>query len=330
MGHAMERGGLPDASLRRHEEALRLLDPDQPSALQADVLRWEGTVLRDRGRASEAEPLYRRSLQIARDLGYETGVAHGLNCLAALAQRRGDIVTADDLLTNALMLAGKCGEMQLVTMIQTNLGIIADIRGDAAAALRYYRVALQSSESINDEQQIVRVLVNFSCLLVRQEQYDDAELVFSRGLALARARDDLLSEGMFEENRAEARLARGEIEEAYPSICRALEVAEQRRDDVRKAAALKLKGAYERLSGRPDLAVETLRYGLTLAAIGEDALLGGEILYQFGLALHARDDAKVAHEVWKAALDAFERIAAREWVARVHQRLSTGATGGYV
>src|SRR3954468_8331475 len=198
---AAGRGAAPDKSLRRHQEALALLD--QPSALQADVLRWQGTVLRDRGRASDAEPLYRQSLQMAVDIGYDAGVAHCLNCLAGLAQRRGDLNGAANLLTDALLIATNLGDARLITMIQANLGIIADVRGNPSAALGHYRVALRSSEAINDQQQVICVLVNFGFLLVKQEQWDEAERTFARGLKLARAHDDLLSEGLFQENRAE-------------------------------------------------------------------------------------------------------------------------------
>jgi tetratricopeptide (TPR) repeat protein len=215
-------------------------------------------------------------------------------------------------------------------MIQANLGIIADMRGEPGKAIEHLRIALDVAESVGDEQQVVRVLVNFSVLLISQHRYGEADRAISRGLQLAKARGELYYEGLFEENRAEMHLARGEVEEAEPAILRALAIAEQRRDDVRKAAALKLRGARERLTGRNDAAIDTLRYAATLAAVGEDALLGAEVLYQFGLALFDGDNEPLAREAWKTALDAFERISAREWVERVRERLSSGSTAQYM
>jgi tetratricopeptide (TPR) repeat protein len=139
-----------------------------------------------------------------------------------------------------------------------------------------------------------------------------------------------MSEGIVEENRAELLLIRGAIDAAYESLTRAHDIAEQRGDGIRRAAALKLRGAHQRLSGRPAEAVDTLRHALTLSAIGEDALLGAEILYQFGLALYDSDDRELARDVWRASLEAFERISARRWVERVRQRLSTGGSGRYL
>ena len=154
--------------------------------------------------------------------------------------------------------------------------------------------------------------------------------VFERAVGISRARGDLMSEGILEENLAEFELLRGSTEDAYAPLTRAYEVAEQRHDDLRRAAALKLRGAHQRLLGRPVDAVDTLRQALTLSAISEDALLGAEVLYQFGLALHAAGQQPAAREVWAAALEAFERISARQWVGRVRQRLSTGVTGRYL
>jgi tetratricopeptide (TPR) repeat protein len=316
-------------ALQHHRDALALLDDDVQTPLHADVLRWQGTVLRDRGRTSDAESLYRESLEIASALGYELGVAHALNCLAGLAQRRGDLNTAGRLLTDAHILADRCGDRHLVTMIQSNLGVISDIRGNTIAAIAHFRVALRVAESMDDDQQVVRVLINYSVLLVKQGRYEEAERALRRGAALARKRGDLYYEGVFEENRADLHLTIGEVDEAYPAIKRALEIAERRDDSVRKAAALKLRGAYERLSGRAHEAADTLRHALTLAAVGEDALLGAEILYQFGIALYDANDTSMAREVWNTALDAFERIAAREWVARVRDRIATGSTREY-
>jgi tetratricopeptide (TPR) repeat protein len=307
-----------------------MLGESDLTSVHADVLRWHGTVLCDRGRTSDAEPLYRRSLEISRRLGYQVGVAHALNCLAGLSQRRGNLRHAAHLLADAALLADANGEMRLLSMIHSNLGILSDVRGDANAAVSHFRAALWSSEASSDEQETLWVLVNLSGLLARGGSFVEADQVLRRGLSMARARGDLLSEGILEENRAEMLLSQGDIEEAYPAIRRALEIAGQRRDDVRTAGALKMRGAYERLVGRVEDSLNTLRHGLTLAAVGEDALLGGEMLYQFGLALHASQSEAMAREVWAAAFDAFDRIEARDWCGRVQETLVLGPTGDYV
>jgi tetratricopeptide (TPR) repeat protein len=323
-------GDSPDVALRNHREALALLGTDEPTPLLSDVLRWQGSVLVNRGRTSDAEPLFRQSLAIAEQLDYTAGRAHGYNCLAGLAQRRGDMHTALELLRKALDLAEQCGEVRLTGSIHQNLGILADIRGDATDAFAHYRVAMRVFQGANDDQRLCWLLINLGYLHAKEQRYEGAESTFVRGLAIARERGDLMSEGFLEENRAEAKLLAGYPEEAYASIRRALQVAELRRDDVRRAAALKLLGAFERLMGRYESSVETLRHALTLSTLGEDALLGAEVLYQFGQALHAAGDARMATEVWEAALEAFQRIAAQDWIDRTQHVLTAGPSGRYL
>jgi tetratricopeptide (TPR) repeat protein len=323
-------GDEPDTAAQGYREALALLGEHEVSTMHADVLRWHGTVLRDRGRTSDAEPLYRRSLELARRLAYHAGVAHALNCLAGLAQRRGNLRHAAHLLGDAALLADARGDMPLLTMIHANLGILADIRGDKGSAVEHYRAALLASEAAGDDHQTLWVLANFGMLLGKQASFAEAERMVTRGLSLARAQGDVRAEGVLQENRAEFLLARHELDEAHAAIGRALEIATQRRDDVRMAGALKMRGAYERMCGRTQDAANTLRHGLTLAAVGEDALLGAEMLYQFGIALYDGDNAPMAREVWAASLEAFERIDAREWTGRVQECLVLGPTGNYI
>jgi tetratricopeptide (TPR) repeat protein len=322
-------GDAPETALKTIRDALCLLDEDAEEPLFADMLRWQGTILRERGQTSAAEPLYRRSLDMARRISYSPGIAHALNCLGSLAQRRGNITTAANLVTDALAIAEQCGDRQLFGILQQNLGMFADIRGNSAAALAHYSVGLRMLEEAQSLEQLPRLLNNLAILHAKEGRHDDARNAFRRALATAKLRHDLDCEGVIEESRAEFELCCDAVDEAYEPLTRAYDIATQRGDDLGRAAALKLRGAYQRLCGRPIEAADTLRYALTLSAIGEDALLGAETLYQFGLALCAAGQRTQARDAWQAALDAFERIAAREWIARVRHRLSVGLTGRY-
>ena len=329
LARAAGYGGSPETALESIRDAFALLGDDGDAHLTADLLRWHGSILRERGHTSAAEPLYRRSLEIARRIEYDAGTAHALNCLAALAQRRGNINRAAHLVTDAFALAEQCDDRRLMGILQQNLGMFADIRGNAAAALGHYSVALRTLETENDAEPLPRVLNNLGVLYGKEGRHDDARAAFRRALSIARMHGDLACEGLIEESRAEFELLCDAVDEAYAPLIRAYDIASQRGDDLGRASALKLRGAYQRLCGRPIEAADTLRYALTLSAIGEDALLGAETLYQFGLALFAAGQRNEARESWRAALDAFERIAARPWVARVRHRLSVGLTGRY-
>jgi len=137
LARAAGLGDSPDSALAFGNSALALLGADEKHPLLADALRWQGSVLRDRGQPSAARPLYERSLEVATEIGYTAGRAHAMNCLGTLAQRRGELAEAATLYAAALVEAEGCGETRLMGMVQQNLGIVADSRGNPASALAH-------------------------------------------------------------------------------------------------------------------------------------------------------------------------------------------------
>src|SRR5881392_403900 len=89
------RGADPDRAIDACDHAIGLLLPVGPSDALADVLRWKGSVLRDRGNHSAASDLYSQSLAVADSIAYRGGRAHALNCLGTIAQFRGDLNAAE-------------------------------------------------------------------------------------------------------------------------------------------------------------------------------------------------------------------------------------------
>jgi tetratricopeptide (TPR) repeat protein len=310
-----------DFILRSDPESLAMMGADEDSPLLADVLRWQGSVIRDRGQTSDAEALYKRSLEVAVRLEYEAGQAHVLNCLGLVAQRRGDLATANRYFNQARQIAERCGEGRLAGMIQQNLGIVADIAGDSETAFSHYHASLHAFEATHDSQAMTTVLNNLGLVQMKSGRWEEARGCFDRALTLARYRGDLLSEGVIEENIADLEMKRGNLDAAKPSIDRALEIADLRQDRMRRAAGLKQRGIALRLGGKPEAALDPLRTAMALSAVSEDALLGGEIMYECGLVLQDLGRDREARQSFMAALDAFERIGANGWVDRVRTSL---------
>ena len=106
LARAAEQGGAPMAALAHYAEALDLVSDGEHEPDRADIIRWKGTVRRELGDTSEAEALYRKSLEISESCGYGAGQAHAINCLAIIAQRKGDVDAAATLYRRGARLAG--------------------------------------------------------------------------------------------------------------------------------------------------------------------------------------------------------------------------------
>src|SRR5215212_7873416 len=92
-------------ALGLYDDALACFHPDTFHPLYADVLRWKGTLLRERGETEAAYRCYSNSLAKASRSHSDAGQAHALNCLAIIAQRRGDHKETERLYRRAATMA---------------------------------------------------------------------------------------------------------------------------------------------------------------------------------------------------------------------------------
>jgi len=298
------RGANPEQAIDACDHAIALLLPVGPSDALADVLRWKGSVLRDRGHHAAASDLYTQSLAVADSIAYKGGRAHALNCLGTVAQFRGDLLAAERWYGEAALLAHRLHDRRLSGMVQQNLGIVAETQDRTDEAIAHFRLALAAFEDEEDQDGVVWVLNNLGLLYTREAAYGRAEEALERALALAVRRRDLASQAIVDENRAALFLALGKLDKADAAIARAHGIAEQRHDNTRRAAALRVMARILRVrdSAAPQV-VPTLERALALCQLGEDVQLRVEILSELGDARREAGEHSRARETWRRALD---------------------------
>ena len=319
LGRRAAQQGQWTEALAAFDRALARLAGD--SALAADILRWKGTLYRDRGDTIAAEVYYQRSLALAERLDYLPGRAHALNCLGILAQRRGDLTAALARYSEAAALAAAAGDPLLLGMIEQNRGIVAAIRGDGAAALAYYRHSQTAYAGAGDAEATSWVLNNIAKLHIEQGQLPEALEALEQGLRIARERRSSLVEGLLEMNRATALLSLGREDEAAASCARALTLAEMRGDSLRRAEALRIRAILE--TRRRDFlaAMRSLEDAEALAAQAQDALLTAEVHRDQGDVHRHSGDAELARALWDRAIRRFADLGATRAADDVASRI---------
>ncbi|MFL5610447.1 MAG: hypothetical protein ACJ78G_07030, partial [Gemmatimonadaceae bacterium] len=90
MARAAEQSEEAAKALGLYDDALAEFCDDSRDGFLPDVLRWKGTLLRERGETEAAFRCYTKSLEKAILCGSAQAQAHALNCLGTIAQRRGD------------------------------------------------------------------------------------------------------------------------------------------------------------------------------------------------------------------------------------------------
>jgi tetratricopeptide (TPR) repeat protein len=320
------RGADPDRAIDACDHALALLLPVGASDALADVLRWKGSVLRDRGNHAAAGDLYSQSLSVADAVGYGSGRAHALNCMGTVAQFRGDLAAAERWYAEAARLAHRLADRRLSGMVQQNLGIVADVQGRTDEAVAHFRLALAAFEMEEQTDAMLWVLNNLGVLYTREAAFSRATDVLERAFVLARALGDVASEAIVEENRAALRLATKQLDDAAECANHALMLAEQRRDDTRRAAALRLIARIARERDHSSSqSTSMLEHALTLCQLGEDAQLRVEILTDLGDAYHDVNDVHRAKDMWRRALEIARRAGFDSMAVSLLSRVRSGS-----
>ena len=320
------RGADPDRAIDACDHAIALLMPVGASDALADVLRWKGSIMRDRGNHAGASDLYSQSLAVADSVAYKPGRAHALNCLGTIAQLRGDLPTAERWYGEAARLAHRLGDRRLSGMVQQNLGIVAESQDRTDEAVAHFRLALAAFELEEQHDAVLWALNNLGVLYTREAAYGRAAEVLERALTLAREMKDAASETFVEENRAALFLATGRLDDAEAAAKRAYALADKRQDNIRRAAAIRVLARVDH-ARHPDSAPAILLFerALALSELGEDVQLRAEILSDLGDAHQGRKEYARAKDYWRRSLELARLAGFVGMISRLQSRLRPGA-----
>lgn len=323
MARAAEQQGQTDTSLAYFDDAIALLEHETDQPFFADVLRWKGTVFREQGETEAAYRYYKKSVAHAERLGAVGAQAHGLNCLAIVAQRRGDLRECETNYVLAKQLATKAGDARLLGMIEQNRGVLMSVKGNVAGAESRYSISLAAFEEAGDDEAVSWVLNNMGMLYTKLGHYQLAIETLERGLAIAVARKDAVVESIIALNLAEVWIVVGKLDLADEACSKSLDEARRRNDHLAIAGALKCRARIERERGAFQESIATLRIGIFEAEGLEDRLLQAEMLREFGQTCRALGNSADARLAWQDAAESFQGVGAIHEAAEIHILLAS-------
>ncbi|MBX6364503.1 MAG: tetratricopeptide repeat protein [Gemmatimonadetes bacterium] len=318
---AAERAGAWDGALAAYFAALERARESGARATVTDLLRWIGTVHRERGELDRADAFYRESLEQAEADGAAGQVAAALNCLALVAQIRGEVDRAEELFARASASAREAGDDRLGAMVDQNLGTLANIRGDVPQALSRYRSALERLRRLGDERAVGWVLHNIGMAHVDLGELDAAARVYAEALDAARRADDQLHVGNVELGFAELHLARGDLAAARGAARRAFELFTRLDSRPGIGEAHRLLATIHREEGRARDAEAHYAEAVRLARECGDALVEAEAENGRALLWLAQGTNERALEALNRSHALFARLQARRELADVDRRL---------
>jgi putative nucleotidyltransferase with HDIG domain len=315
------RSGALDEALRLYEAAFARLPVEGDAVDAASLLRWIGTVHRQRGDLDAATDAYEASLAVAEAANLPADMASALNVLGIVAQFRAAVDDARALYERARELAEVAGDERLGAMVDQNIGTLANTQGDVQVALASYRSALGRFRRLGDDVGAARSLNNLGMASVDVEDWTGAESSFDEAFELAdRVRDAELI-GIIELNRAELYLKRGDHARARECCDRSYEVFARVDAPSGLSEACKFYGILFQRTGKPKLAEDHFRRAVELAASCEDRLIEAESHSEWALLHLAAGRSREALQCLNRASRLFGDLHARAELLDAERRL---------
>ncbi|MGH7477350.1 MAG: HD domain-containing phosphohydrolase [Longimicrobiales bacterium] len=279
-GRALEQAGSWSEALEAYETAFQVAVTEPNPRRQTEILRWIGTVYRERGDLEHAQELYEASRAVAQAHGLTDQVASAINSLAAIEQLDGRPQQAETLYRRARDLAEEAGDHTMVGLVEQNLGMLANIRGDVRGALSSYRSALERARRAGDSRAAIAALNNMGMAHVDLDQLGDAQRSFDEAFELASSARDTFSLGYIQLNRAELYLKRQQYEQARQCCDDGFGIFNRLESKTGLAEAYKFYGVIYRETGKVHLADIHLNLSHNLAVLAQNRLLQAEVQHE--------------------------------------------------
>jgi DNA-binding CsgD family transcriptional regulator/tetratricopeptide (TPR) repeat protein len=176
LGRYRWEAGDPRAAAAAGEQAVRLLDGEPPSALQAQVLAAQASWLMLLGQADQALPLTERAVAVAQQVGATAERAHGLATQGIIQAQRGDLDSGLEALRASFELARQSGSVEDVLRAANRHMYLLCTAGRFAEALEVARDGRQAARSLDAPATLTAVLDNnTAAVLVATGRWAEAD-----------------------------------------------------------------------------------------------------------------------------------------------------------
>lgn len=316
-----EREGDWAKAVERYESAFMRAAAEGDGRRCAELLRWIGSLHRERGDLELASDVYEASLAIAETHGLDAQIASALNCMAAVAQFDGRPQVAEDLYIQAKDYAQASQDHRLLAIVDQNLGSLANIRGDVASALASYRSALDAARDAGDDRSTTAALNNMGMAYVDLDQLDAANRCFDEAFERALQSQDLFALAYVQVNRAELHVKRQQFEHARHCCDDSFSLFTRLEAKAGLAEVYKFYGVIYRETGKPHLADIHLNLSMRLATESTNLLLQAEVQHELALTHQEERRFRDAIRSLNSAHGLFREMQARRELLDIEQQL---------
>ncbi len=242
------------------------------------------------GQSAPAIEYFTQAADLRASLGDARGAVGSRRNLAWAHAIAGDARAADADLAAARALAAPLDDPALLADIANDAGLIAEERGEFAAALPHFRQALALREAQSDTTGAGEVAQNLGFALLQTGRFDEARTYLAPAARAADAQDRIATIHVLQ-LLATLDIAQGAYADAERRLQRALLLARETSLVEERAVVHVELSELERQRGRPDAAVDHAQRALALFERRGDARGRSEALLDLAAAHRDRGDA---------------------------------------
>jgi ATP/maltotriose-dependent transcriptional regulator MalT len=149
---------------RLHRDGLRMAEDLDLWPQAADALSWLGRSALRSGDLAQARELLERGMRLAAEQSYQPGRVFAELGLGQTARREGKLDDAETHIRNVLRTSRRIGSEPDVarTVSLSELGFIAEHRGDPAAARSWHIQSLTAAQALGDPQAVAQALTGLA------------------------------------------------------------------------------------------------------------------------------------------------------------------------
>lgn len=232
---------------------------------------------------------------------------------------RGDYVRARELYDGVRNSATTPG---LRAKAMLNLGIIANIAGDAGAAEGHYRRACRAFTDAEDIHGQAQSHHNLGMLHADRLELDEADVAYREALLLSEKTGNREMAGLVLMNQARLSCAMGRYDDAVARCDAALAILAEMGAEVLRGTTLRWKGRAQRHLGQLAESERTLTEATRIARRTRARLLEAEVMHEIGATHRAAGNDGAARKWLRSALAVFAALGAAREASEVKAELS--------
>jgi tetratricopeptide (TPR) repeat protein len=271
----LERTGARHDAESAYDALIVAAARQENQAVLSEAFRHRAVLAHQAGDSARARSYLRQSYAAATLIADHRLSAEALNTLGGLELETRNLAAAELALTEAAALASK--DAAVLARVSQNLGIVANIRGDHAAAQSYYERSLTAYETLEDQHGSAIARHNLGMLSADRGDHLQASAHFQACERLAEASGNAHLQALCLVNHAEVMLALGDVSEARSALETAGKTLEALGAEFDAPDVLRVLALCDRADGLTREAEERLVRARQLARAADARLTEAEV-----------------------------------------------------